>query len=177
PDPTDEATPEVTPTNTRTQMPTHTATLTPSRTPTQAEATLVSVEEGEGGIVALVYGDGTLSLVNRSDINVDVSGLQFVQVTASGSQLSFRSDQWENGTRPVWSLTPGDCFQLWQIDMPEQPVPDFCGFRHAWRAVASPRWFWMSSDPNATFEVRRGTTVLATCPVNEGECEIDLGDS
>ena len=164
------------PTNTRTQTPSRTATRTPSRTPTRTQVgpTLVSVAEGDEGVVALVYDDDTLILVNRSDINVDVSGLQFVQTTASGSQLSFRSDQWENGTRPVWSLTPGDCFQIWQLELPEQPVPDFCGFRHAWRSVASPRWFWLSSDPSATFEVRRGTTVLATCPVNEGECEVDL---
>jgi hypothetical protein len=134
------------------------------------------VDQGEAGVIALVYNDDTLTLVNRSDINVDVSGLQLVQITTTGSQLSFRTDQWENGTRPVWSLTPGDCFQLWPIELPEQPVPDFCGFRHAWRSVASPRWFWLSSNSAATFEVRRGTTVLATCPVNDGECVVDLSD-
>jgi serine/threonine protein kinase len=166
------------PTNTRTRTPSRTATLTPSRTPTHTQAgpTLVSVREGEEGVIALVYDDDTLVLVNRSDINVDVSGLQFVQTTSGGVQLSFRSDQWENGTRPVWSLTPGDCFQIWQLELPEQPVPDFCGFRHAWRSVASPRWFWMSDDSSATFEVRRGATVLATCPVNEGECVVNLGE-
>lgn len=160
------------PTNTRTPSRTPSPTQTPTRT--QARATAVPVGEGEAGVIGLIYDDDTLTLVNRSDITVNVSGLQFVQTTASGAQLSFRSDQWENGTRPVWSLTPGDCFEIWQLELPEQPVPSFCGFRHAWRAVASPRWFWLSDDPAATFEVQRGITVLATCPVNEGECVVDL---
>jgi hypothetical protein len=124
--------------------------------------------------VTLIYDGESLTLLNSSDDNVDVSALYFVQTTPSGTQINFRSDQWENGSRPTWSLTPGDCFQVWQIGLPELPVPDSCSFRHSWRAVAEQRWFWLSDDEDATFEVRRGDTVLATCPVNEGECEVEL---
>jgi serine/threonine protein kinase len=169
---TSESTDTRTRASSRTPSPTPTRTQTPGRTPGRG----TPAGAAQGGIIALIYDRETLALVNRSDENVDVSGLLFVQTTDSGAQLSFRSDLWENGTRPTWSLTPGDCFQVWQLESPELPVPDSCSFRHSWRAVASPRWFWLSDDPSATFEVRRGTSVLATCPVNVGECMVDLSE-
>lgn len=145
--------------------------------PAEAEVTSTVENAQDVSIVTLVYDDQSFTLVNNSDDNVDVSGLTFVQSTPGGSQLSFRSDQWANGTRPVWSLSPGDCFQVWRLNLPELPVPGYCDRRQAWRAVAAQRWFWLSGDAEATFEVLRGDDVLATCAVNEGICEVVLNES
>lgn len=151
---------------------------TPTSTPALTEAAVTPDAEqlsGEGDVM-LIYDDSSFTLINRSADTVDVSGITFVQTKTDGSQLSFRSDQWTNGTRPVWSLTAGDCFQIWQLNQPELPVPEDCVLRHAWRAVAAPRWFWLSDAAGAAFEVRRDADVLATCPVDAGLCQVDLGE-
>ncbi len=151
---------------------------TPTSTPALTEAAVTPDAEqlsGEGDVM-LIYDDSSFTLINRSGDTIDVSGITFVQTKTDGSQLSFRSDQWTNGTRPVWSLTAGDCFQLWQLNQPELPVPEDCVLRHAWRAVAAPRWFWLSDAAGAAFEVRRDADVLATCPVDAGLCQVDLGE-
>ena len=152
----------------------HSPTDTPEPTASAAEETTPTAESSAGSSFMLVYDEQSFTLINSSDQNIDVSGISFVQTVPGGSQLSFRSDQWTNGTRPTWSLTPGDCFQLWQINQPELPVPDVCNFRHAWRAVAPTRWFWLSHTEAATFEVRRNAEVLAACPVAAGICEVVL---
>lgn len=151
---------------------------TPTSTPALTEAAVTPDAEQLSGEddVMLIYDDSSFTLINRSADTVDVSGITFVQTKTDGSQLSFRSDQWTNGTRPVWSLTAGDCFQLWQLNQPELPVPEDCTLRHAWRAVAAPRWFWLSDAAGAAFEVRRDADVLATCPVDAGLCQVDLGE-
>jgi hypothetical protein len=113
--------------------------------------------------------------MNGTEQFVDVSGLVFAQVSASGLELSFRSDQWSGGTRPPGALPPGDCFQVWTNRYSEWPMPEVCRTRHAWRAVAPSRWFWISDQADAIFEVRRGGEVLATCFIADGFCAIDLG--
>jgi hypothetical protein len=40
--------------------------------------------------------------------------------------------------------------------------------------VSSPRWFWISDNPNAHFQVRRGDEVLAECRISDGQCTLDL---
>ncbi|NWG16428.1 MAG: protein kinase [Chloroflexi bacterium] len=147
--------------------PKRTVEVTPENT---AEAT---ADSGETPIILRYDGD-SLYLLNRSGGTVNVSGLTFVQTRADGSRLTFESRRWEGGSRPTYSLTSGDCFQVFRSDLGQIAKPDECRIRHSWESVTFPRWFWISSQPDATFEVRRGDEVLAVCPIAAGECAFDL---
>jgi hypothetical protein len=93
--------------------------------------------------------------------------------------LVFESRLWSGGSRPTSDLPAGDCFEVLK-DTSTASVgdpPDYCGKRHAWARVSFLRWFWISSASDATFEVRRGDALLATCPVSTGgaaECAVDV---
>jgi len=141
---------------------------TPLRTPTPF------LTNGEQAVYLMFDGE-TLTLMNGTEQFVDVSGLVFAQVGGGGSEVSFRSDHWSGGTRPPAALPPGDCFQVWTNRYSEWPMPEVCKTRHAWRAVAPSRWFWISDQPETVFEVRRGGEVLTTCFVADGFCAINLG--
>jgi hypothetical protein len=101
---------------------------------------------------------------------VDVSGLTFVQVTAAGREFSFSSDRWD----PATALPAADCFQVWRDSFVAQPEPDYCDSLLSWQVVSSPRWFWVSENPNARFQVRRGDEVLAECRIGDGQCTLHL---
>lgn len=129
--------------------------------------------------VVLRYDGNSLVLLNRSQNDVDVSGLTYVQTTADGDDLIFESRLWAGGSRPTSDLPGGDCFEvLKDTDVGAVgPAPEYCGKRRAWARVSPLRWFWVSEDSAATFEVRRGDAVLATCPVTTGEsveCAVDV---
>lgn len=169
---------------------THTSTRTPTETPmptaTEVTATLTTPPTVEPtpppatetaaflpNSVQLIYDGDTLVLRNPTADTVNISGLLFIQRSPGGDRAFF-ADLWAGGSRPVWALPSGDCFQVWRIELPERDLPAGCEVRHAWRSIASQRWFWLSDDPSATFEVRRGDEVLATCRVNIGTCIVPL---
>ncbi|MBE2268028.1 MAG: hypothetical protein IAE80_07325, partial [Anaerolinea sp.] len=59
-----------------------------------------------------------------------------------------------------------------QPDRPESCI----ALRGFFQAVPS-RQFWLNSTvPDAAFQVLRGDELLAQCPVNAGECRVDLGE-
>jgi hypothetical protein len=125
--------------------------------------------------VLLTWDADSLVLLNRSEAPVDVSGLEFVQVTSAGRELSFSSERWEGGGSPTWALPSGDCFQVWRDTVTGTlPTPEGCDSRRAWQMVGSQRWFWVSDDADASFEVRRGNEALAVCAISAGECPLDL---
>lgn len=124
--------------------------------------------------VLLRYDSDTLILWNRSEHDVDVSRLTFIQTVDEGDDIEFFSRTWAGGTRPTSALSPGDCFQVWRMDYAFLDQPAYCGTRHAWSQVAFPRWFWVSDNPDTTFEVQRGGIVLAVCRVGDGECALNL---
>lgn len=169
-------TPTRTPPVTRTPV---TPTLTPSRTPSPTRTPFTPITgAGETAVVQLIYTEDTFILRNASARPVDISGWVFSQETAVGAR-TFESNSWQGGSRSVFSLPGNDCFQLWDILTTDQlPIPDICGARHAWRAIAPQRQFWvaMSGAPaTATFEVRtRAGDRLAQCRIAAGECEIEL---
>lgn len=124
--------------------------------------------------VQLVYDDRSLMLLNRSDEPVDVSDLIFVQITAQGRELNFRSNSWD-GSAPPSALPPGDCFEIWSSASTNLSPPDSCSTRHAYfQANSVQRLFWISDVSTATFEVRRGSQVLAKCEISAGECLVDV---
>jgi serine/threonine protein kinase len=156
-----------TPRRSLTRPPTETPPNTPTPTPTANAAASATAETLP---IVLRWDDETLVLFNRGGRVEDIGGISFVQPLENGGSLTFFSDTWDGGTRPVYSLPGNDCFQVWKLGAQELPEPPYCNIRHAWRAVASPRWFWVSNDSAATFQVRRGETVLAICLISTGEC-------
>ncbi|MBL8133932.1 MAG: serine/threonine protein kinase [Anaerolineae bacterium] len=151
-------------------------TAAPTDPPT-IESTLGPASLSGGGIInpdaalVLVYDEDALVLLNRSDQPVDVRGLTFEQRTATGT-LSFAATTWQTGL--LSRLPAGDCLMLWRNGIRELPTPAYCQDRQAWFAVGTPRRFWLSSDPSATFDVYRSGEKVATCPVNRSDCGIGL---
>lgn len=144
---------------------------TPTDTPTERPATSSTAADAP---VLLAWDADSLVLLNRSNTTVDVSGLTFVQATSAGRELSFSSDRWEGGSRPTSALPASDCFQVWRDTVTSiLPTPDGCNRRHSWQAVGSQRWFWVSDDSEAIFEVRHGAEVLAVCPISAGQCPLN----
>ncbi|MBK8022049.1 MAG: protein kinase [Chloroflexi bacterium] len=142
----------------------------PIETPTLVAGSL------SGGVVVnpeaplvLVYDEDTLVLFNRSNSPVSVSGLVFRQQTPNGL-ISFEATTWQ--TEYITRLPAGDCLMLWRIGIREVPAPDYCRERQAWFAVGTPRRFWLSGDPSATFDVFRFGNKVATCPVNRSDCGV-----
>lgn len=162
--PTDAPTATFTPTDEPTATPQPTATSTPSPTP----------DDSAEKQVLLRYDEDSMTLFNRSDQRVDVNGLTFVQTEPDGDELIFETRRWNSGSRPTSDLPPGDCFQVFKDTGDIAEPPDYCGARHAWSRVSFIRWFWLSDDPDATFEVRRGDRVLAVCSIAAGECAVDV---
>jgi hypothetical protein len=186
PSPTNTATKRATatPTNTPTDEPTPTATRTratpsPTRTPARVQVTARPTQtptQVTGGIT-LIYDPSTLVLINRTDEPVSLRDLNFVQVTSAGRRLEFSSNQWLISSAPSRNLPPQWCVQVWTSEYIELPPPDYCQERAAWRMVGSGRWFWLSTETNSRFEVRRGNVLLAECAISAGECVLNLEDA
>ncbi|MDX1995436.1 MAG: serine/threonine-protein kinase [bacterium] len=164
-EPTEELTPEV--------------TETPAGTPTLV---LTVAAEAPLPEVVLRYNAETLVLYNRSPGNgrVDISGLTFNRPGAN-----FRADEWPE--RELSRLIARSCYQVWTLDtniinLNSEPLDAFpaeiCETRRG--AFSTSRTFWVSSQPDLTFEVRLFGQPLATCPVvmagssEEVYCEVDL---
>ncbi len=158
--------------STPTKTPTRTDTATPSPTlpataPVIAEPTAESSPDRRQAQIALVYDGSTFVLYNRGESVVDVSAWAFVQVDTliAGEPVSYTAAQWGSSGVPLRTLRPGECLQLWQITLGQQPAPPDCAdTRMAWRSVGQRRWFWISETGSETFEVRSGANMLATCP-------------
>lgn len=171
-----ERTVEVTPENTAEATTENAPEVTPEETAEATPETTAAPTAGDdAGAVILRYDGDSLYLLNRSGGTVDVSDLIFVQTKADGSRLTFDSRRWEGGSRPTYALPSGDCFQVFRSDIGQVGKPDECNIRHSWESVTFPRWFWVSSQPEAVFEVRRGDDVLAVCSIAAGECTFDPG--
>jgi hypothetical protein len=153
------------------------STASPVLTEASTPVVVVTGESGDtnGSLpVMLHYDSNSLSLVNESTRRVDVSALSFVQTTADGRTLRFESNTWEqDANKSLYGLTPGDCFQVFRDDYPVTTKPDYCESRQGWRRVAVTRYFWISNDPQATFEVRWGSKVQVVCKIADGICAFD----
>ena len=114
-----------------------------------------------------------MTLTNISDQLLDLSQVEFVQRQEDGSERVFRASQWSSGRFSMSRLEPGDCVQVWTDTFVNRDAPTDCA-RQAWRAVSRPRWFWVSSQPEAQFLVRVGRDTLAVCAITAGECAVSL---
>lgn len=167
----------VVPTLAATSADTPAPTASPTVIATVSEATVPPTREPIASVslsapVVLRYDSTSLTLWNRSSAEVNVSRLTFIQIKPDGSEVTFESRLWDEGSRPTSQLAPGGCFQVWTTDFALLDQPDYCDSRQGWAQTSFIHWFWVSTDPDATFEVRRGDTLLATCRIGAGECSL-----
>jgi serine/threonine protein kinase len=156
-------------------------TALPSETATPTEAAMAAPTSDSAPTLdqdtpVMLYWDGdSLTLFNQSSGTVNVSGLTFVQVLPNGSQVSFESRNWGEGTSPPEAMRSGACYQVFTDQSGVSNPPPVCRSRHAFFQVPRQRWFWISADPDATFIVRREGDVLAECRIADGQCAITRG--
>jgi serine/threonine protein kinase len=167
--PTDVAT--LQPTDAPTTEPMTLPTDAPSAEPTTANPT-ATVAAGEGDL-QLRYDGTMITLTNTSHAAVNLSDVEFAQSMPDGTERVFRANQWSSGEFNINRLRAGDCLQVLTDALVASDAPDDCT-RQSWRSVSRPRWFWVSSADDATFIVRRGDAVLATCPIAAGECRFSV---
>ncbi|MFN8527829.1 MAG: protein kinase [Anaerolineae bacterium] len=170
--PADAATDTPVPTREPTQTPTPDG-FSPTVTP-EGDITPVPVVGDDTDPIVLLYDGQSLTLFNRTDQSVDISSLSFVRENQLGNEISFAANEWRPVTSGSYALPAGGCYQLWLISLPTQATPLYCRSRFGWIAVGTLRQFWISSEPNQTFEVRHNNQVLINCPTNSGECSIPL---
>ncbi len=143
---------------------------------TIAAPTLVTVGDKTQPVI-LRYDDQVLTLFNRGKANVNVSNLTFIQIISGSNAPQFTSQEWAaSSTRSFAALQPGECLQVIRNDRflsANTTKPDYCEFVQAWRQISTRRLFWVSSVADITFEVKRGSAVLATCIISAGECTFD----
>ncbi|MEP6988569.1 MAG: protein kinase, partial [Chloroflexota bacterium] len=149
-------------------------TITPSaEIVTPALPTVVALGDTTQPVI-LRYDDQVLTLLNQGKGNVNVANLTFVQVSTSSGAPQFTTQEWSSiSNRSISALQPGDCLQVIRNDRflsASNTKPVYCDFVQAWRQISTRRLFWVSTEADATFEVRRGSAVLATCSIKAGEC-------
>ena len=154
-----------------TETPSPTDTPMPSATPTPATTALGAAEAvlPDGDYVQLAYDAQSLVVYNPTDRTVDLSNILFIQTVDGASSLSFRSNLWSD----TGLLQPKACFQVWTDRYLDWEMPDYCVER-SWRSVSFVRWFWLSSNASAAFDMRRGDEVLARCSILAGACVVRL---
>jgi hypothetical protein len=157
-----------------TDTPTHTPIPTERATSTAQSAAPTSNSALDPNLpVILTYNSQSLILLNRSRVAVDVSNLTFIQINSQGNTLDFNSSRWNAGNSPTNALAQGQCFQVGRDDLPNLDTPANCDSRQAWSRVSPLHWFWISDDPMAKFEVKRGDRILVICQISVGECAFD----
>ena len=128
-----------------------------------------------------MYDGRTLVLFNRDNgETVNISVLHFIQTASDGTTIEFDATEWPSSS--LRSMRPEGCYQVWTNDFrtlpADEPPADVCLTRLG--MFGTNRTFWISDDPNATFEVLRGSDVLAVCPASrpgtfsETRCAIDV---
>ncbi len=171
-----------TPTATPTAAPTFTATTITMPTPTlfagglltpvatQAVTAALDATQSDTTPILLRYDGDKLVLLNRSTHTLSIRYMTFVRYDAYGA-VSFTADQWES---PLLSaVLPQTCFVIWRNNRSEVETPDYCDAREAWFAAGTRSRFWISNQPEATFEVWNAGKLVTTCAIRAGECAVD----
>jgi len=154
------------------------ATESPSASATRSSPIgLTTIAPQTADAITLRYDDQVLTVYNTSADEVNMSNLMFTLTLANGSTAEFDSDEWsQNNSQSISSLSPGDCLQVIRNDRflsSRDTKPEDCNFVQGWRQINIRRVFWISEVEGATFTVRRGSALLATCTISSGECSFD----
>lgn len=120
------------------------------------------------GALLVVYDRRSLALVNASSGVLDVS-----QIVLAQGDDTLPVAAWNTPwlAAPLTALPRQDCLQVWSWDEPtDVGPPSDCRYQRGVINVAPDERFWTGG----VFEVRRGDTLLATCPGGAGRCTVDM---
>lgn len=178
--PTDTPAPP-TPTLTATLTLTPTPTPEPTATPTVVHTpTLSLTASADDAHLVLRYDSRSLVVYNRAPDNriINIINLTFTQ--GGDDALTFNATEWTTGN--LRAVRPERCYQVWTVEFRQLPPEDFpaeiCQSRLGFNQTT--RTFWVAQEPEAVFQVMRGTTQLAECPaaadgsLEEVYCLVDL---
>ncbi len=177
------------PTATVTPLPTNTPTITPLVPPTRTLSPLITpailtplptltANSTSTPIITptalppdirLIYDADSLTLLNISDVALDLSGLRF-----QSDDARMGVDVWDTEflTERLDNFSAGDCLQVWGTEFNQlNDVIDDCETRHGWVAVNSSQLFWQGTTQ---FFVVNGGTVIGVCQVFDGVCDLSL---
>lgn len=171
------------PTATLTLTPTRTPTPEPTATPTVAHTPTLSLTAGAGDAhLVLRYDSRSLVVYNRAPDNqiINIINLTFTQ--GGDDSLTFNATEWTTGN--LRAVRPERCYQVWTVEFRQLPPDEFpaeiCQSRLGFNQTT--RTFWVAQEPQAVFQVMRGTTQLAECPaapngsLEEIHCLVDLSN-
>ena len=162
-------------------------TATPEATATplvESSPTLSLTVTADDPQLILRYDGRTIALYNRapSNVEIDISDLTFVRQD-DDEAIIFEASEWDS-PRLDGMRSRLDCFQVLSLRFTSLPTDEYpleiCRFVQG--VMQTPRTFWINSVQDATFDVMRNDTVLATCPVvsssyrGEVYCEVELRD-
>jgi uncharacterized protein YkwD len=134
--------------------------------PTSTPAPTLTPSPPPPAHIRLIYDRYALTLVNTSPTNASVVDLELV--SADGSQsLPVRTLQTGFVRGSLTSLPRGNCLQA-ANNLSRVPQLPLCT-RSSATYIAQRQLIWLSD-----FEVRSGSTVLARCDSDTGQCEFDL---
>ncbi len=142
------------------ESPTEVSTATPQANPLPITSS--------GFDIQLAITPESVTLINRSNRDLDISGLVF-----QGELGIFTATRWQipELSTSLTEIPAGDCLQVWVLGATVQPAPDSCRVRHGWIFATQSEFFWIG---NGEYEVWDGNLRLATCEMNEPTCDFNL---
>jgi hypothetical protein len=144
--------------------------VAPTATETAAPPTVTSLPPD----VSLIFDDKQLMMINVSSRTLDLSTLTFVQKGQSERSFSASNLRSASGLFSSNATPPRNCFQVARNDIPLPDPLDNCRRGQFLRLLPN-AWFWVAQGDVATFEVRQGDKVVATCEIKAKKCEFALG--
>ena len=145
-----------------------TLSTTVSNVPTQAPPPAAPPSGVGGTDLLLTYNAAIPSfyLVNTSGRRVNITPLGF-----EGAGKSVTANIWVQAgmSGSLTDFPEEGCLGLWGYNVPQQPKPVECGFRHGWWESDS-AVFWTGNS----FTVTYNNSPLATCDTNAGRCTLNL---
>ncbi|HLY27588.1 MAG TPA: protein kinase [Aggregatilineales bacterium] len=137
-------------------------------------------------MLTLTYDDTQFILTNTSGKILDIHKLTFIQHGDSpATNREMDTSLWSaSGSQyQPYELPSRFCYQVYRNDRNEPtPIPECAilpiNFRAAWAKVAEPRRFWIAANSNVTtFDVEWDGTVITTCAISAGRCDVNLPKS
>lgn len=145
-------------------------------TPTQTTSATPAPEPN----IRLLFNEEVLDLINLTDQTLNVADLIFEQELDNGTHLVFESNTWDKPfmVEPPAKMGMYGCYQVvTSTGTQSTPSRSDCQRFLGWYRVNDPAYyFWLAEDEDSVFTVRivGSPTVLATCPIADGECSFYL---
>lgn len=115
--------------------------------------------------VLLIYNNDTLTLLNVSTQNIDLSSLD-----VEGSGITLATTRWTSVAEvPLNDFPPGHCLMV-QASGEDITMPTGCSWLRSVITMSPVQFFWIGSK----FDVRAGGQVLATCEPGKPDCGVKL---